>query len=107
MAQERLLNKNFIISEVDLAGNHVADYITTNHSGKSHRIDLVVSKEKKTYNYLKNVIEIFLPVGYPNSVTADYLPYQIFVRYDHLFQRSRLFLSPNHFRIPCKPSLVL
>ncbi|RKF77719.1 RUS1 family protein-like protein [Golovinomyces cichoracearum] len=78
MAQERLLNKNFIISEVDLAGNHVVDYITTNHSGKSHRIDLVVSKEKKIYNYLKNVIEIFLPVGYPNSVTADYLPYQIF-----------------------------
>jgi hypothetical protein len=38
------------------------------------------SKPKlKHRSYAREVLDVFLPAGYPHTVTADYTPYQIYV----------------------------
>ncbi|POS83313.1 hypothetical protein EPUL_003860 [Erysiphe pulchra] len=59
--------------EFDRVGNDVARYIQSTSEDK-YRIDVIVSPKTKNFDYVKNVIEVFLPVGFPGSVTADYLP---------------------------------
>lgn len=37
---------------------------------------------KKTFKSIgKDVLDVFLPAGYPHTVTPDYTPYQIYVRF--------------------------
>ncbi|ORY64497.1 root UVB sensitive family, partial [Pseudomassariella vexata] len=33
---------------------------------------------KTSSSYAKDVLDVFLPAGYPHTVTADYMPYQIY-----------------------------
>ncbi|KAL6166114.1 hypothetical protein ACJQWK_07477 [Exserohilum turcicum] len=40
------------------------------------RIDIITPQHRK--NYVQLVVDIFLPVGFPHSVTEDYVAYQIF-----------------------------
>jgi hypothetical protein len=41
------------------------------------------SKPKlKRRSYAREVLDVFLPAGYPHTVTADYTPYQIYVSCD-------------------------
>ncbi|KHJ32474.1 putative duf647 domain protein [Erysiphe necator] len=72
MHQENSNHQQIIISEVDLVGNDIAKYIQSN-SEKNHRIDVIISSKVKDPYYVRKVIEAFLPVGFPGSVTSDYL----------------------------------
>ncbi|KAI6248240.1 hypothetical protein HI914_03522 [Erysiphe necator] len=92
MHQENSNHQQIIISEVDLVGNDIAKYIQSN-SEKNHRIDVIISSKVKDPYYVRKVIEAFLPVGFPGSVTSDYLSYQIYVRfydYSRIQYRRRL-----------------
>ncbi|RKF60406.1 RUS1 family protein-like protein [Erysiphe neolycopersici] len=66
-------HQQFSISEFDQVGNDVARYIHST-SEEKHRIDVIVSPKNEKSDYVRNLIEVFLPVGFPGSVTADYLP---------------------------------
>jgi hypothetical protein len=35
--------------------------------------------KKTTGSYAKGLLDVFLPAGYPHTVTEDYMPYQIYV----------------------------
>ncbi|KAF1928655.1 DUF647-domain-containing protein [Didymella exigua CBS 183.55] len=60
------------IEEYDEAGNVVTTYIA---SGES-RVDVVLPRETKSY--AQQLLDVFLPAGYPHSVTEDYIQYQIY-----------------------------
>ncbi|KAH8821217.1 vitamin B6 photo-protection and homoeostasis-domain-containing protein [Xylogone sp. PMI_703] len=92
------------IQERDQAGNILATYVSSSTSssavaknafsrkerkifdpglsnevvgrGLEGRIDVIVPE--RTNSYAKSVSDAFLPAGYPQSVTADYLEYQIY-----------------------------
>lgn len=65
--------------EVDQAGNVVATYTTTqNGSGNMKWPSLDVKVPGVSTSYAKSIMYAFLPAGYPNSVTHDYLEYQIY-----------------------------
>ncbi|KAH9818200.1 DUF647-domain-containing protein [Teratosphaeria destructans] len=72
MAKERLE-----IAESDEAGNIITTYISSpsDQAGVS-RIDLILPKDTKSL--WQTTLDCFLPVGYPQSVTDDYLEYQIY-----------------------------
>ncbi|KAG9569588.1 DUF647-domain-containing protein, partial [Aureobasidium melanogenum] len=66
-----------VLTETDEAGNVVATYHQTSTDERNAtRIDRIVPEGSQ--KSLKTLLDIFLPSGYPNSVTEDYLPYQIF-----------------------------
>lgn len=52
-----------------------------NDSGGAQRYDEDGKpiKPKTIQNYVTELMDVFLPVGYPESVTPDYTPYQIYV----------------------------
>ncbi|KAF3036967.1 hypothetical protein E8E12_007957 [Didymella heteroderae] len=60
------------IKEFDEAGDVVATYVASGNS----RVDVVLPREKKSYS--QRVLDVFLPAGYPQSVTEDYIQYQIY-----------------------------
>ncbi|KAF2198391.1 DUF647-domain-containing protein [Delitschia confertaspora ATCC 74209] len=65
------------IEERDEAGNLTASYYESSTHGSSvSRID--VQYPEKTKGYLQRLIDVFLPAGYPHSVTEDYIQYQIY-----------------------------
>lgn len=33
----------------------------------------------KRRSYAREMLDVFLPAGYPHTVTADYTPYQVYV----------------------------
>ncbi|EOD50111.1 uncharacterized protein LTHEOB_1265 [Neofusicoccum parvum] len=55
------------IAEYDDAGNVTATYVET-----GPRIDVLLPEERKSL--LLQALDVFLPAGYPQSVTEDYLP---------------------------------
>ncbi|KAF2399224.1 DUF647-domain-containing protein [Trichodelitschia bisporula] len=69
------------IVEVDEAGNTTATYITNEGSaGKkpdpSSRVDVILPQDPKSL--WQKGLDVFLPAGYPQSVTEDYMAYQIY-----------------------------
>ncbi|KAK4575220.1 hypothetical protein LTR86_001072 [Recurvomyces mirabilis] len=64
------------ITETDEAGNTIATYLSSGTSSENVcRIDVIHPTTQKPWQKLLN---IFLPAGYPHSVTDDYLEYQIY-----------------------------
>lgn len=60
------------IVETDEAGNILATYVQTAGSKEaSSRIDVIQPQETKAI--WQRALDVFLPAGYPNSVTDDYL----------------------------------
>ncbi|KAJ7548234.1 hypothetical protein O6H91_07G003500 [Diphasiastrum complanatum] len=69
-----------------MAGRIVIEEITT-HRGQPQRSALLIAQDSRLYLHReaggrtlatrKGLVSAFLPEGYPNSVTADYLPFQI------------------------------
>lgn len=60
------------VVETDEAGNVTATYVQTAGSKESlARVDVVQPQETKVL--WQKVLDIFLPSGYPHSVTDDYL----------------------------------
>ncbi|KAG4437622.1 hypothetical protein IFR05_006883 [Cadophora sp. M221] len=76
MAQKPLSESLLEIEEIDQANNVVATYIKSQAGEKGERIDIVIPKNANSY--AKSVLNVFLPAGYPHSVTSDYLEYQIY-----------------------------
>ncbi|KAH0207854.1 DUF647-domain-containing protein, partial [Aureobasidium melanogenum] len=65
-----------VLTETDEAGNVVATYYQTSTDERNAtRIDRIVPEGSQ--KSLKTLLDIFLPSGYPNSVTEDYLPYVV------------------------------
>lgn len=58
------------IVEYDDAGNVTATYVQSTSNGSS-RIDVIKPEQIKTP--WQRALDIFLPAGYPQSVTSDYL----------------------------------
>ncbi|KAK0771934.1 hypothetical protein LTR02_001238 [Friedmanniomyces endolithicus] len=64
------------LTETDGAGNVIATYLSSpTDSGQICRIDIVEPSTKRPWQRL---LDVFLPAGYPHSVTDDYLEYQIY-----------------------------
>lgn len=60
------------IVETDEAGNITATYVQTAQSKELlARVDVIYPRE--TRPIWQRVLDIFLPAGYPHSVTSDYL----------------------------------
>ncbi|KAK8086791.1 hypothetical protein PG994_001765 [Apiospora phragmitis] len=64
-----------VIGVVDESGTVVCAYRKDENKDKTWR---AVPRKKTLSNYAKDVFDIFLPAGYPHSVTLDYKPYQIY-----------------------------
>lgn len=65
------------ITEVDEVGRITATYISSfEHGPKGHRIDLLPAENRLPLS--QRLLSVFLPSGYPHSVTADYTTYQIY-----------------------------
>ncbi|KAF9693860.1 hypothetical protein EKO04_008308 [Ascochyta lentis] len=60
------------ITEQDEAGTVTSTYIASGDS----RVDIILPKETKSYS--QQILDVFLPAGYPQSVTEDYIQYQIY-----------------------------
>ncbi|TKA83499.1 hypothetical protein B0A55_00544 [Friedmanniomyces simplex] len=64
------------LTEADGAGNVVATYLSSPTDAKGvWRVDIVEPTTKRPWQRL---LDVFLPAGYPHSVTDDYLEYQIY-----------------------------
>jgi hypothetical protein len=60
------------IIETDDSGNITATYVQTAWSKASlGRVDVIYPQETKAV--WQRVLDVFLPAGYPHSVTSDYL----------------------------------
>ncbi|KAK7920919.1 hypothetical protein PG985_008941 [Apiospora marii] len=67
------------VSVEDKSGNCVRLYQKDGDDDDNDALWQVVDRGKPVSNYAKNVfLDIFLPAGYPHSVTLDYKPYQIY-----------------------------
>ncbi|OCK81132.1 DUF647-domain-containing protein [Lepidopterella palustris CBS 459.81] len=65
------------VIEFDEAGNIVTTYIHSDTPDqKGSRVDVILPERAK--GYWQQLLDIFLPAGYPQSVTEDYLEYQIY-----------------------------
>ncbi|THW04942.1 DUF647-domain-containing protein [Aureobasidium pullulans] len=65
------------LTETDEAGNVTATYIQTSTVKRNvTRIDRIIPENSQ--KPLKALLDVFLPAGYPESVTEDYSPYQIY-----------------------------
>ncbi|KAF2004940.1 DUF647-domain-containing protein [Amniculicola lignicola CBS 123094] len=112
------------IVECDEAGNVTCSYVEssggfTQRSRKEGKARLDLPQETKSY--AQQALDVFLPAGYPHSVTEDYIYYQI---YDSLqafsssiagLLSSRAVLegridplcATHHDRFPSRPSMYL
>lgn len=64
--------QQFEVVETDEAGNVTATYVQTAGSKESlSRVDVIQLKDTKVL--WQKTLDIFLPSGYPHSVTDDYL----------------------------------
>ncbi|KAL5380295.1 hypothetical protein DPSP01_007870 [Paraphaeosphaeria sporulosa] len=64
------------LSERDDAGHLTVTFIETAAGKGGSRVDAVRPRESKTY--AQQLLEVFLPAGYPHTVTEDYIQYQIY-----------------------------
>jgi len=63
--------KKIEIVERDEAGNIATIYVqSTSANGDLIRVDVVLPEKTKTVG--QRLLEVFLPAGYPHSVTSDY-----------------------------------
>ncbi len=60
------------ITETDDTGTLVATYLSSGSNGKG-RIDII--KPANTSGLWARILAVFLPAGYPHSVTSDYMWY--------------------------------
>ncbi|QDS76630.1 hypothetical protein FKW77_007923 [Venturia effusa] len=96
----------FDIEEYDEAGNLVATYVQSlsrRSEGEAARVDVVLpGTPKSVWN---QCLDVFLPSGYPQSVTDDYLMYQV---YDSLqaFSSSMAAMLSSRAVLEGKPSLL-
>ncbi|KAK3653235.1 hypothetical protein LTR56_004771 [Elasticomyces elasticus] len=68
MADQRLE-----LTETDSAGNALATYIASPTDSKGVcRVDIIEPTTKRPWQRL---LDVFLPAGYPHSVTDDYLEF--------------------------------
>ncbi|EMD60120.1 hypothetical protein COCSADRAFT_151456 [Bipolaris sorokiniana ND90Pr] len=74
------------MSEQDEAGKVVRTYVLSSSSsavgehgkhGEGKRVDVIVPKQAHK-SVLQYIIDVFLPSGFPQSVTEDYIEYQVF-----------------------------
>ncbi|KAK5114972.1 hypothetical protein LTR85_010010 [Meristemomyces frigidus] len=72
-----MADKRFEITEHDDAGNITATYVSspTNTKGTS-RVDIILPEKIKSP--WQRLLDVFLPAGFPHSVTDDYVQYQIY-----------------------------
>ncbi|KAK6824979.1 hypothetical protein PG987_012473 [Apiospora arundinis] len=70
---ERPISK--VVGVVDESGAVVCAYRKDENKDESWR---AVPRKKSLSNYAKALFDVFLPAGYPHSVTLDYKPYQIY-----------------------------
>ncbi|PVI07790.1 DUF647-domain-containing protein [Periconia macrospinosa] len=66
----------FELVERDEAGNVTSTYIESASADSKSRVDIVLPTESKSR--VQQLIDVFLPAGYPHSVTEDYIQYQIY-----------------------------
>ncbi|KAB8288866.1 hypothetical protein EYC80_010769 [Monilinia laxa] len=65
------------IKELNQSGKLIATYIhTISDDEKRCRVDIDIPKGTSTW--VMSIVEAFMPVGYPDSVTHDYTPYQFY-----------------------------
>ena len=79
------------IEEVDETGNLTATYVESSN-GVASRVDIIVSSVRRSLileilahdwekvpekgiNIWSRILNVFLPAGYPHSVTPDYIQY--------------------------------
>ncbi|EEH08849.1 hypothetical protein HCBG_02386 [Histoplasma capsulatum G186AR] len=81
------INDVITVKETNEIGAPTATYIysttsdptqfrTPDSSGVRHerrRVDIVLPSRKDSSSYLASLLNVFLPVGYPHSVSDDYL----------------------------------
>ncbi|KAI1873733.1 uncharacterized protein JN550_003002 [Neoarthrinium moseri] len=63
-----------LVNAVDESGAVVCTYSQDANNGSYNAIP----PKKTTGSYAKGLLDVFLPAGYPHTVTADYMPYQIY-----------------------------
>ncbi|KAF3394272.1 RUS1 family protein [Penicillium rolfsii] len=88
MASDAKFNTPLTIQETDEAENPIVTYIVSGQdthksaSSGGGRVDILSTTSNPSLLSAKPLIasfsEVFLPSGYPQSVSDDYLPYQIF-----------------------------
>lgn len=67
-----MASQNCEIVETDEAGNVTATYVQSTGSKESlGRVDVIQTQDTKAL--WQKALDIFLPSGYPHSVTDDYL----------------------------------
>ncbi|KAJ5084378.1 hypothetical protein NUU61_008957 [Penicillium alfredii] len=76
--------KRLALQETDEAGHPTATYIYSRDVAPTSagRVDVMGSSSASPWStkpLIDSLSDIFLPSGYPQSVSEDYLPYQIFV----------------------------
>lgn len=64
------------IHETDEVGRATATYIISSTDGASTRVDVVPAVNNQPLT--RRLLGIFLPNGYPHTVSSDYTPYQIY-----------------------------
>ncbi|KAF2269277.1 DUF647-domain-containing protein [Lojkania enalia] len=66
------------IVERDEAGVVTASYVESKSEKRSggSRVDVILPAQTKSY--AQQLLDVFLPAGYPQSVTEDYIQYQIY-----------------------------
>ncbi|GIZ44324.1 hypothetical protein CKM354_000752500 [Cercospora kikuchii] len=66
--------KSFRIREYDDADNVVATYVQSLGGEKESRVDVIRPGNSTSITSLwSKTLDVFLPVGFPHSVTDDYL----------------------------------
>ncbi|KAK6388159.1 hypothetical protein LTR65_008167 [Meristemomyces frigidus] len=71
------MEKRLEVTEHDEAGNVTATYISTPTDTKgTSRVDVILPE--KTKSPWQRLLDVFLPAGFPHSVTDDYVQYQIY-----------------------------
>lgn len=64
------------IFEVDEVGRATATYIVSSTGTASSRVDIVPALKRLPLT--QRLLGIFLPNGYPHTVSPDYTPYQFY-----------------------------
>ncbi|KAL8733339.1 MAG: hypothetical protein Q9166_002163 [cf. Caloplaca sp. 2 TL-2023] len=71
------------IEERDEAGKLTATYVgsqfTDEKERRGERVDVILQYPEKSRKIWTGLLGVFLPAGYPHSVTEDYIRYQIYV----------------------------
>jgi Vitamin B6 photo-protection and homoeostasis len=64
------------IHETDEVGRATATYVISPAGNASSRVDIVPAVKKLLLT--QRLLSVFLPNGYPHTVSPDYTPYQVY-----------------------------